>query len=973
METRIEVFSNSIWQKLELSKKEAIKYNALINRIGKIESREISHTNTFTLPNTSYNIQVLNLHTYNPRNIASALNVKFRAKYYIEDKLLQEGFLLINNMVNGINVNFVDESLDIISKWNTITYQQLLQSNLTTIPDDYQTAISELREYVVNKISVLPQLSDVGVRGYRLATYPNSLNSIGDKFQLDSNDLRVIDTFNPYQNRPVYNVKAFLDIICETYGYSVVYDIDIDWTKVEKTSMISSDMLKNDKPLVGLQTITHPSIYILLNYDNGYNSGTNTYSSWTAVEFRTLQGRLPYYIENWTNPPSVSDDESLIYKKCIYYPKLEVDFIGDIDITATWGSGVDEPSLLPTRYVSIAWTNSTSGDPVVHSTPVFTDNSTLIGGLDITISKSEFSTVPAGAADLIGLVVITKTLNEDNKESGYLLETVTEETYTASSGVTFDKYGQYGPDDVDLTHAAPQKNVKELLSAIMHKEGLLININNKDKIIKFFSYGSYKTQKSNGIYYNWSDHIQKYSIPEYNTDYGDTYGQQNNIGLNSPFPGNTYSMVLQNQGLDSKYKSSADDYSKVFKDVENVKSIPNTISYFEYENKGLGLIEDTDSTLDPTISQKRADGTTQGTITSTPSFANVNYSEIPNGVAEWYSVVDKSVKVTDKFLLPVDVVRNMDFSVPVYIEKLRGFYIVEEISEYVNHEISVDVKLIKLLINDIIIPPGSDTVAPNIGTLSVGATVTETQIQLDWTAASDNVGVTAYKVFKDGVLEATLGNVLTYTVIGLTEGVSYSFKIKASDAALNESDFSNTITQKTVDSTAPVIGILSSTGSSNTTVDLAWTAATDNVGVTSYEIWQDNVLIDTITNVLLYTVTGLAKNTAYDFKIRAKDLANNISLFSNILSVTTDNVTIISSFEMSGDFASSAEACAYAGSGTTRYTDGDANAIVIGDTIYTDSGGTTIFNGNNLWYKNITAGGYMQVGTDGIVDAGSSC
>ena len=71
-------------------------------------------------------------------------------------------------------------------------------------------------------------------------------------------------------------------------------------------------------------------------------------------------------------------------------------------------------------------------------------------------------------------------------------------------------------------------------------------------------------------------------------------------------------------------------------------------------------------------------------------------------------------------------------------------------------------------------------------------------IDLSWTQSTDNVGVTGYEVYKDGVLEATLGNVLSYRVNGLTSGTTYSFKIKAFDAAGNRSDFSNEVTATTL-------------------------------------------------------------------------------------------------------------------------------------------------------------------------------
>ncbi|EZH72511.1 hypothetical protein ATO12_23980 [Aquimarina atlantica] len=70
------------------------------------------------------------------------------------------------------------------------------------------------------------------------------------------------------------------------------------------------------------------------------------------------------------------------------------------------------------------------------------------------------------------------------------------------------------------------------------------------------------------------------------------------------------------------------------------------------------------------------------------------------------------------------------------------------------------------------------------------------------------------------------------------------------------------------------------------TIDLSWTASTDNVGVTGYDVYQGNTVIGTVTTTT-YQATGLTANTAYSFKIKAKDAAGNQSNFSNTVTATT--------------------------------------------------------------------------------------
>ena len=94
-DTRLEILKNGEWVSLRLRDSSAIRYNALINRIGSISSREISHSNTFSLPPVFQNTQALGLNVFNKSVMAQAFNRKFEAKYYVQDKLLQVGFLFL--------------------------------------------------------------------------------------------------------------------------------------------------------------------------------------------------------------------------------------------------------------------------------------------------------------------------------------------------------------------------------------------------------------------------------------------------------------------------------------------------------------------------------------------------------------------------------------------------------------------------------------------------------------------------------------------------------------------------------------------------------------------------------------------------------------------------------------------------------------------------------------------------------------
>lgn len=81
---------------------------------------------------------------------------------------------------------------------------------------------------------------------------------------------------------------------------------------------------------------------------------------------------------------------------------------------------------------------------------------------------------------------------------------------------------------------------------------------------------------------------------------------------------------------------------------------------------------------------------------------------------------------------------------------------------------------------------------------------------------------------------------------------------------------------------------LAASNPSNTTIDLDWTASTDNIGVASYDIYIDAVFyINTNSNTPSYTVTGLSPNTTYCFTVLAKDASGNTSSLSNQSCETT--------------------------------------------------------------------------------------
>jgi chitodextrinase len=184
----------------------------------------------------------------------------------------------------------------------------------------------------------------------------------------------------------------------------------------------------------------------------------------------------------------------------------------------------------------------------------------------------------------------------------------------------------------------------------------------------------------------------------------------------------------------------------------------------------------------------------------------------------------------------------------------------------------------------------SDGVAPTAPANLTGTAPTYQQVDLSWTASTDNVGVTGYKVFR-GTTEIGTAPGTSYSDQTVQASTPYSYTVKAYDAAGNLSGASNAFPVTTPaapgDTTVPTAPTgLTANASSSSQIDLAWTAATDNVGVTGYDVYRGTTKVGTTTQTT-FSNTGLSPSTAYQYYVIATDAAGNPSPHSNTASATT--------------------------------------------------------------------------------------
>ncbi|MDI1461286.1 DUF4832 domain-containing protein [Catellatospora sp. KI3] len=231
-----------------------------------------------------------------------------------------------------------------------------------------------------------------------------------------------------------------------------------------------------------------------------------------------------------------------------------------------------------------------------------------------------------------------------------------------------------------------------------------------------------------------------------------------------------------------------------------------------------------------------------------------------------------------------------------------------------------------------------DCTAPSVPSNLAVTGVTSSSVSLSWSASTDNVGVTGYQVLRNGV-QIAVATGTSYTDTGRSAGTTYQYTVRAVDAAGNVSGTSAAVSATTTgcsgDCTAPSAPTLSTTGKSDTTVSLSWTASTDNVGVTGYEVFRGSALVGSPTGTS-FTDTGLTASTAYSYTVKARDAAGNRSAASNAIAVTTDAAPqpptglVLDNFDGTPAYPSSTQNDLGKWTGANCFLDGGGSGVVVG-------------------------------------------
>ena len=179
-----------------------------------------------------------------------------------------------------------------------------------------------------------------------------------------------------------------------------------------------------------------------------------------------------------------------------------------------------------------------------------------------------------------------------------------------------------------------------------------------------------------------------------------------------------------------------------------------------------------------------------------------------------------------------------------------------------------------------------DTTPPSAPPGLSAGVATRTSVPITWGPSSDDVGVTGYRVAKDGITVGTTTQT-SFTVTGLSCGASAAVDVSAIDAAGNVSAPSSiTVTAAECDVSAPSTPAPGVSAVTTTSISIAWMTSLDDVGVVGYGLYLDGTPAGSTTGTTA-TFAGLACGTTHTLTVDAVDAAGNRSAQGSVDAATS--------------------------------------------------------------------------------------
>ncbi|WP_399881711.1 fibronectin type III domain-containing protein [Streptomyces sp. BBFR51] len=186
---------------------------------------------------------------------------------------------------------------------------------------------------------------------------------------------------------------------------------------------------------------------------------------------------------------------------------------------------------------------------------------------------------------------------------------------------------------------------------------------------------------------------------------------------------------------------------------------------------------------------------------------------------------------------------------------------------------------------------GAEGGLPGVPTGVTAAAGSATTVHVMWNAVD---GVGTYEVYRGGtVVKEVPASERMVDVTRLRPSTAYAFTVRARDAEGRLGPRSREVRATTPaavnDGSAPTSpGDVRGRAAGSRAVQLTWSAAKDDRGVVSYDVYQGGTKVHSVGgNQRAAVVTGLRAGTRYSFTVRARDAADNLSPAGAAVRLTT--------------------------------------------------------------------------------------
>jgi chitodextrinase len=285
-----------------------------------------------------------------------------------------------------------------------------------------------------------------------------------------------------------------------------------------------------------------------------------------------------------------------------------------------------------------------------------------------------------------------------------------------------------------------------------------------------------------------------------------------------------------------------------------------------------------------------------GLTATSPSSGTVNLTwaastDLPNpgGVGVSGYVITQTAPTAETYKVVGGTVTS--FSVPSVSASTKYTF---EIAAYdANSNTSVNSATVSVTTGTAV---ASCTGNPSVPTALTSSAKTDTTITVGWGASTAASGCTlkGYEVYINNVYTTTVTSGTSYTATSLSPNSNYIFTLMSEDTSGHLSaataDYTVATSAETTAPTSP--GSPTAKVLSPTQVEISWTASTDAIGVTSYNIYRNGgttPYASVAGTVTTYTDTNATADTSYTYTVQAENGAGNKSaaVATNPATVTT--------------------------------------------------------------------------------------